>query len=232
MIDSSTNVLYGFPVDSVAPNNPSHRPFYFAHEAITINTSYRTFLRRYRTRRGDKYKVRHDFGYLRSCSFKIKISNEETLQFYEYFLRSARAEVILPYWPAYVRISGNKIADNIYPVDTTEENITTQDYALLLKADYSGYSIRRITNVYETQIELESGPTDTFEFGDFLIPCLVGSFSQPPKLNYAVDRRSGTLLFELKEFQPLGERIIETRASNPTFSGAYDPQAFDEAFDI
>lgn len=207
MIDSATQLVYGFPKDSSAVNDPDHRPRYFQHQSKSVRTTYQTFVDRNKTRSGGKYIARRDFGYLRSCSFEFRIINLETLQFYEFYLRNARDEVIFPYWPAYQTVTQDVSTGTSVNIDTTLANIATTDYVFLIQSDYSRYSIRQISTIFENLVVLDEGPQHaTYGDGDFLVPAIVGEYMDRPSLSYSQDRREGRFFFRLLEHQVNGDR--------------------------
>lgn len=206
MIDSTIQLVYGFPKDSAAVNDPDHRPKYFQHVSRPVRTTYQTFVDRSKTRSGGKYIARHDFGYLRSLNFEFKIVNLETLQFYEFFTRNARDEVIFPYWPAYQNITSD-VSSTSVNIDTTLANISTSDYVFLLQEDHSRFSIRQIDTIFENLVILDEAPQHaTFGDGDFLIPAIVGEYMGDPSLKYSYDRREGKFAFRFLEHQVTGDR--------------------------
>lgn len=206
MIDSTTTILYTIPQDSPGVNVPvCVQPRYFTHISQgSVNTEYSASVSQFKTRTGKRYRTRNDVGYLRSINFTFFAPNLESLHVWEYYFRSYRDKLILPYWPAYMTLPSGASTTTLV-VDSIKRNVASEDYVMVLEKDFSKYSIRAITSLGpDTQIHISSLMDWTFSNNSLVIPMVVGFLSSPPRFEYAPDRTSANISLILSEI-PIAE---------------------------
>jgi len=198
-ITGSTPLVAGIPMDSLDPNHSSFRPRYFMSLQTEINMTWQAFVSPVRSRSGEQFSIRKDDGYYRSLTCALRADNPEMVQWFEWYFRERTGEIIMPIWCCYLRIlsqTGQYVA-----LPTTNEDLAVGDYVLLLRDDFSTYSIRQISaiSVLTGIVTLNALPGSVFSPNDFFIPMMLGYPSDTPKFSYTFNRDQANVNFVLQD---------------------------------
>lgn len=204
----SSSLIYGMPIDSPELSNTDLQPRYFMHHSAELTIDYRDFMQKFKTRGGQKYRIRRDLGLSRVMSYRALLPNLEMIHWNEYFQRFQRNEMILPIWAEEIQLVSHSGLNIV--VSSLERDLSIGDYVLLLAKDYTKYSIRQLmsANTVTKQLTLDTSPAHTYVEGDFFLPMMVGYPQGESKSEKSSSREKEYIDIQLMETPTSQERTL------------------------